>query len=77
MKILIISIVLVGLAIAGMAISILLKKGGRFPNTHVEHNEETKKRGLSCAGNENPGCEGVPDKNECESCLLTDNFDKI
>ena len=49
MKILIISIVLVGLAIAGMAISILLKKGGRFPNTHVEHNEEMKKRGFPIA----------------------------
>ncbi|MBK5203541.1 MAG: hypothetical protein JJE45_07480 [Prolixibacteraceae bacterium] len=33
-------------AFAGLAIKILLKKNGRFPNTHVGRSKEMKKRGI-------------------------------
>ena len=33
-------------AFAGLATKILLKKNGRFPNTHVGRSKEMKKRGI-------------------------------
>ncbi len=43
------TIALVGLAMAGMAITILVKKGGKFPNTHVSGNKYLKRNGVYCA----------------------------
>ncbi len=40
---------LVGLAVVGLAIRIIVLKGGRFPVTHVGQNIEMRKRGLVCA----------------------------
>ncbi|MDC1106761.1 hypothetical protein OAT16_08635 [Prolixibacteraceae bacterium] len=48
-KLVLISIVMVAIAFAGLAITILLKKNGKFPHTHVGGNREMKKRGLICA----------------------------
>ncbi|QZT39140.1 hypothetical protein K5X82_15370 [Halosquirtibacter xylanolyticus] len=48
-KLVLISIVLVGICVAGLATQILLKKNGQFPHTHVGGNREMKKRGLICA----------------------------
>lgn len=49
-------IIIIGLAVAlmaiafiGLAIQILLKKGGKFPNTHVGGNPYLQKQGISCA----------------------------
>jgi len=36
----------------GLAITILIKKGGKFPETGVGHNPEMRKRGLNCAKTE-------------------------
>ena len=55
LKLLIISAVLVALALAGMAITILVKPKGRFPETHVGHNKEMRKRGITCAQNTDMG----------------------
>lgn len=38
-----------GIGILGMAINILLKKGGKFPNTHVSGNRYLKRNGIYCA----------------------------
>ena len=35
-----------------MAVTILIKKGGKFPETGVGHNPEMRKKGLSCARTE-------------------------
>ncbi len=59
LKLLIISAILIGLSLAGMAITILLKPKGRFPDTHVGHNKEMRKRGISCARNTDTGCSPV------------------
>ncbi len=37
------------IAIVGMGITILLKKGGQFPETHVGHNKNMQKRKIYCA----------------------------
>jgi hypothetical protein len=47
--ILLMAIVLVALAIAAFAIRILVKRGGRFPNTHVSGNKYLRNQGISCA----------------------------
>ena len=38
LKLLIISALLIGLALVAMAVTILLKPEGEFPETHVGHN---------------------------------------
>lgn len=70
LKLLIISAILIGLSLAGMAITILLKPKGRFPDTHVGHNREMRKRGISCARNTDTGCSPV---NREACCLLAGN----
>ena len=45
------TLVLLSLCVAGLAVRILLKKGGRFPETHVGRNKHMKKLGITCAQN--------------------------
>ena len=49
LKVLLLAIGLLGIAMAGMAISILVKKGGKFPNTHISGNKYLKQNGIYCA----------------------------
>ncbi|MDL2231838.1 hypothetical protein LJB85_03770 [Porphyromonadaceae bacterium OttesenSCG-928-L07] len=49
MKILIIVLFLVGLCLVLLGITMLIKKGGKFPDTHIGRNQEMKKRGINCA----------------------------
>lgn len=46
--VLLLAVILVAFAIAAFAVRILLKKGGRFPNTHVSGNKYLKSQGISC-----------------------------
>ncbi|MBN1985146.1 MAG: hypothetical protein JW761_02520 [Prolixibacteraceae bacterium] len=48
-KIILLSVALVAIAIFGLAVRILLLKGGKFPNTHVSGNRFLKKQGVYCA----------------------------
>lgn len=48
-KIFIIAAVLLGIALMGLGISILLKKNGRFPEIHIGRNQAMKARGIHCA----------------------------
>lgn len=43
------SVVLIGLVFILMSIKILIKKNGKFPNTHIGANKEMTKRGIVCA----------------------------
>ncbi len=43
------ALILVALAFAGFAVTILVKRGGKFPNTHVSGNKYLKDKGISCA----------------------------
>ncbi len=49
MKVFLLSIILVALAIAGLAISIIVKKNRKFPELHIGRNKDLKKRGITCA----------------------------
>lgn len=49
MTLLIVAVVLVGLAVLGLAIGILLKKDGKFPELHIGRNEKLKEKGITCA----------------------------
>jgi hypothetical protein len=70
LKLLIISAVLVGLALAGLAITILLKPKGQFPDTHISHNKEMRKRGITCAQHTDMGCSPV-DSPGCCGCSMS------
>ncbi len=49
LKVLLLSIVLVGIVFVLMAIRILFQKNGKFPNLHIGSNKEMQKRGIACA----------------------------
>ncbi len=76
LKLLIISAILVGLALAGLAITILLKPKGQFPDTHVGHNKEMRKRGITCAQNTDMGCNPV-DGAGCCGCVMNNRAASI
>lgn len=41
--------VLLGLALIGLSINLLLRKNGKFPETHIGKNKAMQKRGIHCA----------------------------
>lgn len=49
LTIFIIAVILVGLALIGLGISLILKKDGKFPETHIGRNKAMKDRGITCA----------------------------
>jgi len=69
-KLLIISAVLVGLAMVGLAISILMKPKGRFPETHISRNKEMHKRGIRCAQDTDLGCQPGEGADGCAWCSM-------
>jgi hypothetical protein len=52
----------------GLGIRILLKAGGRFPDTHISQNKEMRKRGITCAQHNDVGCNPTDDYPGCISC---------
>jgi len=49
LKVVILAIVIMALAFVGLAITMLFKKGGKFPNTHIGSNKYMKDNGVTCA----------------------------
>lgn len=49
LTVILLAVGLMALAMVAMAISILIKKGGRFPNTHVSGNKFLRSEGIYCA----------------------------
>jgi len=43
------ALVILTLAFIGLGITILVKKGGKFPNTHIHGNRYLNARGIHCA----------------------------
>ena len=56
LKLLILSLVIIVLAAIGLGIRILVVSGGKFPDTHISHNKEMRKRGITCAQRNDIGC---------------------
>jgi len=70
LKLLIISITLIGVALAGLAISMLIKPRGRFPETHISRNREMQKRGIRCAQDTDLGCKPGEGTDGCAGCSI-------
>lgn len=49
LKVVLLAIVIMTLVFVGLAISMLIKKGGKFPNTHIGSNKYMKSNGVTCA----------------------------
>jgi len=56
LKLLFLSTIILSIGAAFMGARILLKSGGRFPETHVSQNPEMRKRGITCAQQTDTGC---------------------
>lgn len=67
--VLLMAVGLMALAFAGMAIRILVKKGGKFPNTHVSGNKYLKSQGVYCSQTQ--------DKLEQRKAWKKVNYDKV
>ena len=67
-KLLIISLIFVFISLVFLGIRILLKSHGRFPDTHVGHNKEMKKLGITCAQDTNIGCNASDGLDSCNTC---------
>lgn len=67
--VLLMAVGLMALAFAGMAIRILVKKGGKFPNTHVSGNKYLKSQGVYCSQTQ--------DKLEQRKAWEKVNYDKV
>jgi len=72
LKLMILSAVLVAIALAGMAITIIVKPKGRFPETHIGHNKEMRKRGITCAQATDTGCNPI-DGAGCCGCAMNED----
>jgi len=48
-RLFLISLLLIAISMALMSVTILIKKGGRFPNTHVCGNKHLRKQGITSA----------------------------
>lgn len=49
LTIVLLAVILVVLAVLGLSLRILVKKGGKFPNIHIGRNKYLAGRGIYCA----------------------------
>jgi hypothetical protein len=63
-KLIILSSFIVFISVLGLSINLLLKKGGKFPATSVGKNKEMKKRGITCARQDELKCHCQEKKDE-------------
>ncbi|MBO7301231.1 MAG: hypothetical protein J6U58_00800 [Bacteroidaceae bacterium] len=47
-KTLLFTLLIIAISVALLSITIIIKKNGRFPNTHVGGNKAMRKRGIKC-----------------------------
>lgn len=67
-----ISILLMGLVIVMLSLTLLLKKNGKFPDTHIEDNQHLQKQGITCAlQDEFECCTSNNKTGTCAQCSIT------
>ena len=49
LKVFLFTVIILGVCMLFLCIHILLKKNGRFPNTHVSSSKAMRQRGIGCA----------------------------
>ena len=52
MTVFLLALLLLAFAVAGLAITILVKKDGKFPDGEISHNKELRRQGIICAKEE-------------------------
>jgi len=52
MKVFLLTLFLLIASVVGMAVTILVKPEGRFPDGEISHNKELRKKGIICAKEE-------------------------
>jgi len=67
-QLLILSAIILAITALGLGIRMLIKPQGRFPDTHVSHSEEMRKRGITCAQQTDIGCNSTEGFPGCASC---------
>lgn len=48
LKLFVLTLIIIAVAILFLSVKLLVKKNGRFPNTHVSGSKEMRKRGIGC-----------------------------
>jgi hypothetical protein len=73
MSTVLISILLMGLVIVMLSLTLLLKKNGKFPDTHIEDNQYLQKQGITCALQDEFECCSSNNKitDTCAQCSIT------
>ena len=46
---LLITVIILVICVVLLSVKVLFKKGGRFPNTHIEGNAALREKGICCA----------------------------
>ena len=46
---LLLAVIILVISVVLLSIKVLLKKGGKFPNTHIDGNKALGKKGIHCA----------------------------
>jgi hypothetical protein len=49
LKVFLLAFGVLSVAMVGLALTMLVKKGGKFPNTHVSGNKYLKRKGVYCS----------------------------
>jgi hypothetical protein len=49
LKVFLLSLGILSIAMVGLGLTMLFKKGGKFPNTHVSGNKYLKRNGVYCS----------------------------
>lgn len=52
MKTILVAVVVLLVCVVLMGVKVLFVKGGRFPDGHISHSPELRRRGISCAGHD-------------------------
>ena len=72
LKLFLITIIFLAIAIVIFSITQLVKKNGKFPQTHIGRNKVMAKKGISCAQGEERRCrskiDGVNSGHSCSTC---------
>lgn len=72
-KVILLSVILLFIAMSFLAINILFRKNGKFPEYRVGHNRNMKKLGIKCVKHEEFECYRKYKAEICSSCGLVDN----
>ena len=56
LKLLLLSVAIITLSLIGLAISMLIKKGGKFPSSSVGKNKAMRERGITCVKHDELKC---------------------